>query len=945
MLRVVFILFFSFSTLGLTSQDLQFEHYTDRDGLPSNTTYIILQDTSGLLWIGTENGLVSYDGDEFTTYTHPDLNDNDIVEMIINDSGRVYFTNISRQIGYVDDQKMTIIKDERLYGKSSKQAFINGTHYVGIRDKGEYKICEFEHYLDDSIYLKETDIYLFEYDSGRYFSTHGDGYLKSSADGTIYKADPDHRMKYVSENSIHYLDQINFYTYLIEVDTFLNRYIEENPFEKMVKYKDDFFLLNNKGAAYYESKTNKIHTFLENNRINTLFIDSANNAWLSTPNNGLYRISNLILKLEQTNIINDGGVNTIHQDNNGNIYLGTQNGNVIINPFQEKKDIRASNFLRPIYFFETQEHVFAYDIRSICKINKSSFQFEKYGYYHYQQKRILHLDSFSLIGTAVGVKRVSLETYLNGSVEDLDVKLTRDRTTELFYQRGTGKVFVGTVKGLYVSKKDSFVVTQNNELSQLTISGIASGNDNSIWIGTQSKGVFQVRNDSILSRFNIKKGMSSDNINAIDAHENELLVSTRNGLNIINLQTHEIRILSEYNLLPSSEVLVCKVVNDEYWIGTERGLSVITKEEIGKIKEQNPNLTLKQLYVNGEEVEYVPKMDFAHSVNNIQLSLQNISFNSGKDKYVKYRIPKIDTSWVSTVESIIRLPALKPGKYRIEALGVSSIGTSSEPLYLDFRINRPWWETWWARFLGLLVLLFIGFLIIQFRIRQEKQKRDYLTQINDIKDQALQLQMNPHFIFNSLNAIQGFIGTDDEEMAMNYLARFARLIRLIFEHSKGNTISLEEELEFINLYLDLEKLRFKNKVEIEVMVDENVESMQDMISVPPLLIQPIVENSFKHGLFHKKGKGKLKIAFKLENQILNVKVEDNGIGREAAEKISKRNNEKHVSSGIKTTLERLALMNYGLDRPLNQMIIEDKYDKDGGAIGTHITLQLGLNNS
>jgi len=143
----------------------------------------------------------------------------------------------------------------------------------------------------------------------------------------------------------------------------------------------------------------------------------------------------------------------------------------------------------------------------------------------------------------------------------------------------------------------------------------------------------------------------------------------------------------------------------------------------------------------------------------------------------------------------------------------------------------------------------------------------------------------------------------------------------------------------------LEKLRFKDKVDVKVLIDPEIESLQDMIQVPPLLIQPIVENSFKHGLFHKKGRGKLWISYKMENQLLKVTVEDDGIGRDASSKISKVNDEKQTSSGIKTTLERIELLNFGSDNPSNSIDIIDLFDDNGNARGTKTLLWLAVNNS
>jgi len=160
------------------------------------------------------------------------------------------------------------------------------------------------------------------------------------------------------------------------------------------------------------------------------------------------------------------------------------------------------------------------------------------------------------------------------------------------------------------------------------------------------------------------------------------------------------------------------------------------------------------------------------------------------------------------------------------------------------------------------------------------------------------------------------------------------------EYSKDTVISLEEEIEFMNLYLNLEKLRFQDKVDIRLNVDEDEDENFDIINVPPLLIQPIVENSFKHGLFHKKGLGKLSIDYKIKGNAITIIVEDNGIGREVSAKLPNTEKDYKTSSGISTTKERLELLNYNRDNNRNRIIVEDLKDTKGNATGTRTTITL-----
>lgn len=230
-------------------------------------------------------------------------------------------------------------------------------------------------------------------------------------------------------------------------------------------------------------------------------------------------------------------------------------------------------------------------------------------------------------------------------------------------------------------------------------------------------------------------------------------------------------------------------------------------------------------------------------------------------------------------------------------------------------------------------------------LKKTKEQREaaFKEKISRFKMQALQAQMNPHFIFNSMNAIQQFIVTNDNEAAMNYLSKFARLIRLIFEYSQKTQITLRQEINFLSLYLHLENLRFKNKIEAGVHVEPNIPL--DQIELPPLLIQPLIENAFKHGLMHRPQGGKIDIRFSLNKQVLTCTIEDNGVGRVAAAKLNSWRPEEYRSSGIKITEERLNLINArqepeSIDH--QQMIITDLVDHNNQALGTRIELILKL---
>lgn len=221
--------------------------------------------------------------------------------------------------------------------------------------------------------------------------------------------------------------------------------------------------------------------------------------------------------------------------------------------------------------------------------------------------------------------------------------------------------------------------------------------------------------------------------------------------------------------------------------------------------------------------------------------------------------------------------------------------------------------------------------------RRQKQESDFKERISRLKMQALQAQMNPHFIFNAMNAIQQFITLHDSESAMLYLSRFARLIRLIFEFSRKAQINLQQEIDFLNTYLELEKLRFVQKFKVHLEIDPTISPQR--IALPPLLVQPLIENSLKHGLLHRESGGQLHIHFYLNETHLCCSVEDNGVGRAEAKKIGAWRPEEYRSSGLRITRERLELLRKQQEEPSSQSLeITDLTDDTGKAIGTRVEL-------
>jgi len=227
------------------------------------------------------------------------------------------------------------------------------------------------------------------------------------------------------------------------------------------------------------------------------------------------------------------------------------------------------------------------------------------------------------------------------------------------------------------------------------------------------------------------------------------------------------------------------------------------------------------------------------------------------------------------------------------------------------------------------------------RLEGEKAKVALQQKAKELEIQALRSQMNPHFIFNCLNAINRFILGHETEAASDYLTKFSRLMRMIMNHSRHSVISLAEELEVLQLYLDMERLRFKDAFDYNITLDEELDAGD--IYIPPLLLQPFVENAVWHGLMHKTERGLLTVALHAEQDMLTCVIQDNGVGRQKAAMLKSKSAQKHKSMGLQITAERLSLLT-GTGAPGHFFNIEDLYDEAGRPAGTRVVLKIRIND-
>lgn len=251
----------------------------------------------------------------------------------------------------------------------------------------------------------------------------------------------------------------------------------------------------------------------------------------------------------------------------------------------------------------------------------------------------------------------------------------------------------------------------------------------------------------------------------------------------------------------------------------------------------------------------------------------------------------------------------------------------------------------WALIIGILLLVTTSVIIYRSlalkrkneKLESEREQAILKQSATELEMQALRAQMNPHFIFNCLSSINRFILKNETEAASDYLTKFSRLIRMVLINSNKKLITLEDELDMLKLYLDMERLRFKDSFNYSITFTNSIDASN--VFVPPLLLQPFVENAIWHGLMHKQGQGNLEIVLNVEDKTLICIITDNGIGRSKSAILKSKSAEKQKSMGLYITRERLALLNKDIEEQ-TYFNFEDITDTEGNSAGTRVILKM-----
>ena len=484
--------------------------------------------------------------------------------------------------------------------------------------------------------------------------------------------------------------------------------------------------------------------------------------------------------------------------------------------------------------------------------------------------------------------------------------------------------------------------------------------DRSWWVGRSRELLHYDQDFRILNRYDEKAGLPELEIHDIlpDNYGNLWFRNTEGIISRLNPKSGNIITLTERDGFQKQFFQWHPhFIRDESGIFYFAGQEGVDRIDPGKLPDYPPSSAyLVSLNINQKAfplktgINNIQELSLRYFENMITIETGVVDYYSKGKSLIRYKLEGLNEDWeYAPANYTIRLGKLAPRNYRLLIQASNASNEFNGPIKsLLIHISPAFWNTWWFRVAAVLLAAGIFYGFIRWRVHQkfilelertekEKQMVAFQRQKTELEMQALRAQMNPHFIFNSLNSINRFILQNNKTQASEYLTKFSKLVRMILQNSQESLITLENELETLKLYLELEALRFENRFDFKISVPKDVDI--DVLKVPPLIIQPYVENAIWHGLMHKEEKGHLSIDADQKDDQLFLRITDNGIGRKQASQLARKSTVPHKSMGLKITSDRIKILHRSTEAE-SPVTINDLVHADGSAAGTEVLLKL-----
>lgn len=558
-------------------------------------------------------------------------------------------------------------------------------------------------------------------------------------------------------------------------------------------------------------------------------------------------------------------------------------------------------------------------------------------------------DSLIWLGTNKGFGAFDLNDGLK-MVSNMPDKFNISSHLQTYlYEDQTKNIWLGTADrgvSIFNPVNEEFIhflpeKDNDNSIHDSYVNFIFQDSEENIYIGNDIMNIFINKDSSFLRIYPENSWLPGKPISIQEDNLKNIWIGTENGIVKYNIQSKESRIFNRHDGFHGNQFSKAsyKLKSGELMFGGIHGFSLFHPDSL-KVSQYNPKIEITgfDIFDNPIYADFTQKdtIFLTYKDNFFTIYFTSFDYSAPVKNKFKYQLKGIDKEWVErTSETKANYTNVPPGNYLFTLKGTNSDGKWSnfeDQLYI--RIKPAFWQTAWFKFLITIIVFLAGIYFLYQWIRRIRIMQKNI----ELEQRMLRSQMNPHFIFNSLTAIQYYIFGNEPAKAGKYLSGFAKLMRLILMNSRNEFVLLEKEIETLEHYLQLQQLRFENKFDFNIHVDEDL--FPETTLVPPMLAQPYIENSIEHGIKNIDYKGQIEISFKINNNQIEVRIEDNGIGINEAlqSKIPKLSD--HKSLGASITKERLLNIAKFHKQSINLEVIDKK--SIGKQTGTIIKYNIPL---
>ncbi|MCA6362659.1 MAG: histidine kinase [Bacteroidetes bacterium] len=961
----------------LHAQQPAFIQYTVNDGLPSMEVYKVFEDSKGLMWFCTDVGVCSYNGYRFRHFTSEQgLPDNTVMNIREDHRGRIWFYTITSQLFYIENDSVhTIAANKWIFNNigvgviSSFTITVNDTIYCGVNfGKGIIKIVPPYSEKDVSWIPYETKSDFFVYDVGTETPVVGFGALYKINTSKLYR----NTIRFYKHNQpdqiIELPDSIN-HTHIrackIAPDHYFIATVKaaaEIKNKSLVQYQPlpsycsclcidksrNGWLGIYEHGVYSQFCGKKsipvIPDFLSPSTITDVCIDQSQGLWFSTLANGVYYIPSPAYKAYTGHQQNENSFPRAFSYVGDTSFSASVSGKELIITHRGK-DGNYSNEIIPspvtildILAISPDTLIIASTRSQMLVLGKTPrfypiHESKKSEFYAYS---ISYYNKKAYLVNGSAIFKVNPATQL---VEELI--WTPTRTNKIVID-SNGILWAGCINGLWKYEQGKWDYHgQKDPLLKNRIDDLEFDTSGHLWMATKGGGVL-IYDREKATAITTAHGLSSMICHDIFmAGHDSVIVATQNGISIISKAGKQwiVKRFGKDSGLPQTKVLRVRKKGTLIWGMSHNGLFSFEAGEASRYTSV-PRLYFEQIIINNKPIKMQSGTTaLSANENTITIHFFGLNYRNPGNLTYYYRLTGLSSNWSRTNSTSVQFISLPPGNYSFELMAENTDGQRSlEKIRFNFHIAAPFWRTGWFISICILLTVVSILLLIKLRISKINTQNQINRRIITSEMTALRAQMNPHFVFNAINSIQHYILRDDTSSAHKSLTKFSKLIRNVLDNSKQETITLEKETETIRLYLELESLRFSEGFEYSIQIDEGIDPQITFIA--PMLIQPFAENAIWHGLLHKRdGAGKLIIRVERVEDLLRIYIDDNGIGRKAAEEIRQLSPRQHKPVGVNNTLERIELIRLQYNKNISATIIDKTHD-DGTPAGTTVILQI-----